>query len=284
MFLNRNLSHGCDKLLCGGKKVRYESLGCCLLSSVAGDHRGQDGWRRNKTSSPEADRHRAFWRVNNAGSVTHKWDLSTPLERRKLKKLNILQWVPSGLHSVPATAKQTCLYKLVNGEKYIWSVWHLKMINERASDRINFLSFYVSLASGSTCSLAATRYLDICHWSWPSASAGLKGLLHQTQGCITVCNASRKNWGCQGLGQKLHQTCTLAPVTTWSIIRKLMCNVQSQPCSWLFALRPAPLLTTAARLLTPWGWRSNWSISWSLPPGRVNQPLHWKGSSKKWIK
>lgn len=57
-------------------------------------------------------------------------------------------------------------------------VWHLKMINERASDRKK-LSFYVSLALGSTCSLTVTRLLKFCHWSWLRASAGLKGFPHQ---------------------------------------------------------------------------------------------------------
>lgn len=95
------------------------SLGCCLLSSVAGDHRGQGHGGRHKMNSPGADRLRAGWEVNNAGSVTLKWDLSTLLERRILKKLNTLQWIPNGLHSLPVIAKQVCLYKLVNGEKYV---------------------------------------------------------------------------------------------------------------------------------------------------------------------
>lgn len=191
--------------------------------------------------------------MNNAGSVTHKWDLSTPLERRKLKKLNILQWVPSGLHSVPATAKQACLYKLVNGEKYIWSVWHLKMINERASDRINFLSFYVSLASGSTCSLAATRYLEICHWSWPSVSAGLKGLPHQVvhKGALLSVMVAGKIGGARAQGKSRIRQCTLAPCDRMEYHKKA--HVKCPISALLLVVcthTHSSLLTTAARLLT----------------------------------
>lgn len=156
--------------------------------------------------------------MNNAGSVTGKWDLSTPLERRKFKNLNTLQWVPSDLYSPPAILKQACLYKLVNGDKYIGSVWHLKMINERASDRINFLCFYVSLALSSTCSLAATRYWEICHWSWLCASAWLRGLPHQMmeKGALMSVMTGRKSWGCQGLGQEPSRHALWLAVAVWN--------------------------------------------------------------------
>lgn len=133
------------------------------------------------------------------------------------------------------------------------------MINERASDRINFLSFYVSLALGSTCSLAATRYLEICHWSWPSASARLRAPASgHAQGCFTVCNGSRNNWECQGLGQKSHWTWPLSPCDHVEYHKKA--HVKCAISALLLVVcthTHLPLLTTAARLLTPWGWRSN---------------------------
>lgn len=61
---------------------RAEAAVCCPLLQVTREGRMEG--TGTKQISPEADRHRAFWRVNNAGSVTCKWNLSTPLGRRKL--------------------------------------------------------------------------------------------------------------------------------------------------------------------------------------------------------
>lgn len=76
------------------------------------------------------------------------------------------------------------------------------MINERASDRINFLSFYVSLASGSTCSLAGTLSgalsleLAIC------VSTAARALHQATHKAALLSVKAAGKTGCQGFGKK----------------------------------------------------------------------------------
>jgi len=125
------------------------------------------------------------------------------------------------------------------------------MINERDSDRINFLPFYVSLAWGSTCSLAATRYLEICHRSWSRASAGLKGFLHQAMqkdALLPVMVAERVGGArTQSAGPTRHSSWLTA--ITWKSHTKAHVKFTVSALLLLVCIHThPPLLITAARI------------------------------------